>query len=222
MKMLNQRKSILSVSSKLLDAGLIYEGQGNISVFDRESGLVAITPSAVPYNKREVKDICIVDVEGNVIEGEWKPTSETPLHLIYYKKRPGINAVIHTHAPKATVFGIFGSEPMPMVLTEAAMNLGNSVPIAPYARPGSDELAEITLKAVGDGFAAIMAHHGVITVGATLEIAYAASIAVETTAETLIFARAMDREPNPISDQEVKELYKLYQDHKPQKSAKKI
>ena len=121
-----ERENILKHSQMLIDAGLIHNGQGNISVFNREKKLAAITPSAVPYHERDLSDICIVDLEGNLIEGKWKPTSETPMHLIYYKHREDVNAVVHTHAPKSTVFGIIGSEPMPMVL--------NNLPCASAAR----------------------------------------------------------------------------------------
>jgi L-ribulose-5-phosphate 4-epimerase len=219
MKMKDKRNQILNISTSLLDAGLVMEGQGNISIYDRQEGYIAITPSAVPYNQREVEDICIVDLESNLIEGQWKPTSEIPLHLIFYKKRNDVNAVIHTHAPKSTVFGLFDQEQMPMVLTESAIKLGGDVPIAPYARPGTEELAEVTFKSVGDGFAAIMAHHGVITVGQSLEKAYQAAIAVETTAEMLLYAGALGLKPNTLNREEVEELFKLFQGHKPQKSS---
>ena len=217
MKMLEERKEIISVSNRLYKAGLVSEGQGNISVFNRQVGLIAITPSAVPYSQRETRDICLVDLEGNLIEGKWKPTSEISLHLIQYQKRADVNAVIHSHAPKATVFGIIGSKPMPMVLTEAAMKLGRAVPIAPYARPGTVELGEITQLALGDGNAAIMANHGIITVGTTLEGAYQATIAVETTAETLINASALGHEIKALDALEVIELSQLHGKYKPQK-----
>ena len=154
-----------------------------------------------------------------IIEGNWKPTSETPLHLIYYQKRLDINAVIHTHAPKATVFGVIGDDSMPMILTEAATGLGRAVPIAPYVRPGTQELAEVTFGAVGDGFAAIMAHHGLITVGSTLEYAFAATTAAETTAETLILARSMGAKSKALNASEVKALRKMFMGYKPLKGA---
>jgi len=217
MKLLDERKKIIEISQKLLSAGLIHDGQGNISMFDRKSGLVAITPSAIPYEDRVVENICVIDLDGNIIEGDWKPTSETPLHLIYYKKRSDINAVIHTHAPKATVFGVIGNEPMPMILNEAAMCIGGAVPIAPYGRPGTDELAELTCEVVGDGFAAIMAHHGLITVGPTIDLAYMATTAVESTADTIIMARSLGKDPINLPDNEVKTLRKMllgYKSHK--------
>ena len=136
MKLVEQRKKILEITQKLLAEGVIRDGHGNFSIYNRESGLVAITPSAVPYSQRDVEDICVVDLDGNIVEAKWKSTWETNLHLIYYQNREDVNAVVHTHAPKATVFGVIGTDPMPMVLNESAMGIGGPVPIAPYARPG--------------------------------------------------------------------------------------
>lgn len=215
MKLLEERKKILDISQQLLAAGVIHNGAGNISIYNRESGLVAITPSAVPYEDRQVEDICIVDVDGNIVESKWKPTSETPMHLINFKKRSDVNAVIHTHAPKATIFGIIGTDPMPMVLNESAVGIGGAVPIAPYGRPGTDELAEVTSEALGDGCATIMAHHGLLTVGATIDLAYIATVSVETTAGAIILARSMGVEPIAIPDDEVKILRGLLVGYKP-------
>jgi len=218
MLLVEERKKIIEVSNKLIGLGLIQDGHGNISMYNQEAGLAAITPSAVPYSDRNIEDICVVDLEGTIVEGNWKTTSETPLHLIYYKKRPDITAVIHTHALKATVFSVIGNEPMPMILNEAAMGIGGAVPIAPYARPGSEELAEVTCSAVGEGFAAIMAHHGLITIGPTIELAFAATVAVETTADTIIMARSMGIQPNTLNESEVKVLREMYLKHKPRKA----
>lgn len=218
MRLVKERKMILEISLKLIAAGLIHDGHGNFSIYDRETDLVAITPSAVPYDQRDVEDICIVDLDGNLVEGKWKSTWETNLHLIYYRERDDVNAVVHTHAPKATVFGVIGNEPMPMILNEAAMGTGGAVPIAPYARPGTDELAEVTFKATGEGFAAIMAHHGLITVGKNIDYAYIATTAVESTADTLIMARSMGCETIAFSDEEVKILREMFMEgYKPEK-----
>ena len=218
MKLVEERKKILEISKKLVAAGVIQNGQGNVSIFNRENGLVAITPSAVPYKDRELEDICVVDLDGTKVEGKWKPTSETSMHLIYYKKRSDVNAVIHTHAPKATVFGIIGDEPMPMVLNEASTGIGGAVPIAPYGRPGTEELAEVTCEALGEGSAAIMAHHGLITVGSTINLAFIATISVESTADAIIMARSMGKEPIAMPDDEVKILRELMMGYKPRKA----
>jgi L-ribulose-5-phosphate 4-epimerase len=218
MKLHDERTKILEISNKLIAAGLIHDGQGNLSICDRERNLIAITPSAVPYDQRKAEDICVVNLEGNLVEGKWKPTTEILLHLTFYRERKDVNAVVHTHAPKATVFGVIGTQPMPMILNEAAMALGGPVPIAPYARPGTEKLAELTQKSTAEGYAAIMAHHGLITVGADLDLAYFATIAVETSATSIILARSMGNEPIALKDEEVKKLHHAFREgYKPGK-----
>ena len=216
MKLVVERKKILEISGKLLAAGLIHDGQGNISIYNRKNDLIAITPSALPYDQRKVEDICVVDLDGNLLEGKWKSTSEIKLHLVYYRERVDVNAVVHTHAPKATVFGVIESDPMPMILNESAMGIGGPVPIAPYARPGTEELAEVTFNATGDGHAVILAHHGLITVGTSIDQAYIATISVESSASTIIMARSMGCEVVSINEEEVKTLHKIFkEDYKP-------
>ena len=218
MKMEQERTTIIEISQKLLKVGLFHSGQGNISVYNREQGLIAITPSAVPYEDRTPEDVCIVDLEGNLVSGKWKPTSEIQLHLIYYNRREDINAVVHTHAPKSTVFGIIGSESMPMVLNEAAMCIGRPVPVAPYARPGTKELAEVSFESMGGGVAVIMAHHGLTTVGSSLERAFMTSLAVESTAAAIITARSMGREPRELDPDEVSVLWDMFMGYGPKDS----
>ena len=213
------RKKIVETALNLLAEGVIANGQGNLSRFHPESGTLAITPSGVPYRERSPADICVVDLEGNLIEGKWQPTSEMALHLVYYRKRKDITAVVHTHAPYSTVFGIIGEEPLPMVLNEAAMGLGGKVPIAPYGTPGTEELADLTFQATGEGSAVIMAHHGLVTLGTSLENAYTATIAAEATAQAVILARSMGAEVNVIPDQEVKALRSMFLDYGPKKAA---
>lgn len=200
------REEIVNIGLQLLNAGYVHNGQGNISYYDRKENYIAITPSAVPYQERSAKDICVVDIDGNMIEGCWKQTTEHALHMIYYRNRDDVNAVVHTHTPYATVFGIIGKKSMPLVLNEAAIGLGGPLPIAPYARPGTEKLAEVTWQATGQGTGAIMAHHGLVTVGGTLEQAYFSTQAAETTALTIILARSMGEEVNSLPLEEAEEL----------------
>jgi L-ribulose-5-phosphate 4-epimerase len=202
------RKQIVEVGLRMQAAGLAHDGQGNISVFDRESGLVAITPSAVPYDARTPRDVCVIDLKGSLVEGRWKPTSELALHLIFYRKSTETNAVVHTHAPYATVFGIIGEDHMPVVLNEAAMGLGGPLPVAPYARPGTEELAEVTYQAGKDSVGAVMAHHGLLTFGTNLESAIGSTLAAEATARIIILARSMGVQPISIDEAEARLLRK--------------
>jgi ribulose-5-phosphate 4-epimerase/fuculose-1-phosphate aldolase len=212
------RQEILQSSRTLLAKGVISDGQGNLSAYHREEGLIAITPSAVPYQERELRDICVVEPDGSLVDGRWKPTSEMALHLVFYRERPDVEAVVHTHPPYTTVFGIIGSEPMPMVLNEAAMGLGGDVPVAPYGRPGTEELAEITCQAADGGTAAIMAHHGLVTVGGSLQQAAISTIAAEDTARAIILARSMGERVIALEDSEVNVLREMFLGYRPRRS----
>ncbi len=211
------RQALIEFSLRLLESGLLQDGQGNLSVYLPEAEVVAITPSALPYRQRQAEDICLVDLTGKLVEGRWKPTSEMPLHLAFYQQRADVRAVIHTHAPYATIFSVSGEKELPMTLTEATMQLGAPVPVAPYARPGTQELAAITCQAAGEGRAVIMAHHGLVTVGADLNAAFHATLAVEDTARAVLLTRGMGVNPRTLPEKEARALYELYQrNYRPQ------
>jgi L-fuculose-phosphate aldolase len=185
------REKIVEIGLRMVADGLAHGTQGNISALDAESGLLAVTPSAVPYAQRRAEDICVMDLQRRLIEGRWQPTSEVNLHLAFYRRRKDVRAVVHSHALHASVFGVTG-EAIPQVLIESAMCLTGPVPVAAYASPGGEEVAELTADAAGAfGNAVVMAHHGLVTVGDTLEQAYAASLAAETMARVVILARSM-------------------------------
>jgi L-fuculose-phosphate aldolase len=209
-KLADLRQELVDLGKNLVRQGLAHDGQGNLSVFDRESGLVAITPSAVNYAEREAKDICLVDQEGNQIEGRWTPTSEMALHLIFYQRREDVSAVVHTHAPFSSVFSIIGRVEMPMVLSEAAMALGGALQVAPYRRPGTHELADLAEQTCRSAAGVILAHHGLVTVGSNLHLALQATLAAEFTARTLIMARSLGAEALELDDAEVAELRRLF------------
>jgi L-ribulose-5-phosphate 4-epimerase len=188
------REKVIETCLKMLEEGVAHGTQGNVSAFDRESGLVAITPSALSYHIMKPEDICVVALDGKPVESKWKPTSELPLHLIFYNKRTDVQAVVHTHPLYCSTFSAI-NESVPMILNEAAMHLNAPILVAPYARPGSQELAEVTLKSMQpDHLAGIMAHHGLITVGQNLDAAFESTLAAEMTAHIVIMARSMGKE----------------------------
>jgi L-ribulose-5-phosphate 4-epimerase len=206
------RREVLEKAQQIVIDGLAYGAGGNISAQDPESGLIAITPSAIEYAKMSAEDIVIIDEHGKVVEGKWKPTSETPMHTIFYRERDEVHAVVHTHAPYASVFAII-DEPIPMVVTEAALCVGGPVQVAPYTRPGTDELAQVVLDTMGSGVSVLLGQHGMITVGHNLDEAYATTIATEVSARLTIFARSMGAAPLALDLNEVAELRELYLQH---------
>jgi L-ribulose-5-phosphate 4-epimerase len=208
----NLREDVLETALRMLADGIAHTSQGNVSALDRDSGLIAITPSAIPYTEMKVEDVCVIDRARRVVEGRWKPTSEIALHMIFYERREDVAAVVHSHAPYCTVFAVTG-QALPSVLTEAAACLGGEVPLAPYCSPGSEELARAVYDTCGAGPAALMAHHGLVAAGGNLAQAYDATLAAETTARVVIMARSMGLKEislDPLENVVMRSIYLLH------------
>ncbi|HAE60716.1 MAG TPA: class II aldolase [Eubacteriaceae bacterium] len=161
------KKQVLDIAQKAERSGLCKHRAGNFSILDRETGYVAVTPSGIDREEMTHHDICIVDLEANVIESlaGLKPTSELLVHLALYKKRPDINAVAHTHSRFATSFAIV-NKPIPAIVYECAI-LGlkeGYVPVAEYGRPGTVDLADKVAKAAEIADLILMESHGAVAV----------------------------------------------------------
>ena len=213
------RQQVLEAGLNMQKDGVARGAQGNISARDPQSGLVVITPTAIPYERLKPGDLCVLDPQRRQVEGPWRPTSELALHMVFYARRADVHAVVHSHAPYSTVFGIL-LEPLPMALTEAAMLIGGAVPVAAYRRPGSEEVAEVTCAAAGEaGTAVILANHGLVTVGGDLARAYETTLAVENTARLVIMARSTGGRESALSAEEAAAVRKIYlEKYKPGKA----
>lgn len=123
------KKEVYEANMELPKRGLITYTWGNVSGIDRESGYFVIKPSGVDYDKLSPEDMVVVDLEGNVVEGKYKPSSDTPTHLELYKKYPEIGGVVHTHSPNATAWAQAGRS-IPLYGTTHADYFFGSIPCA--------------------------------------------------------------------------------------------
>jgi ribulose-5-phosphate 4-epimerase/fuculose-1-phosphate aldolase len=185
----DQRAAVVQACRELLATGLVRGTSGNVSVRDPASGTIAITPTGLAYPGLRDRDVAVLSVDGDQLDGELRPSSELALHLAIYRARPDVGAVVHTHSPFATTFAVLG-EQIPAV-HYLIVRAGEGVPVAPYARYGTSELAESCVRALGGGFAVLLANHGVVAVGAELAAAMAVAEAVEYTAELAWRARQL-------------------------------
>ena len=160
---------------------------GNLSVFDRASGRMIITPGSYPYEDMTEDDMVAVDLDGNVLEGCRKPSSEWKLHAAIYRAFPGVNAVVHTHSPYATSFAI-NHMAIPVVLYEIAWFLGGDIPVAESAMPGSPEVGENCVKVLKDRNGCLMGNHGAVAMGETLAQAYTRALYIEDAAKAYSLA----------------------------------
>ena len=129
------KKQVLDANLLLPKYGLVTFTWGNVSGIDREKGFVVIKPSGVPYEGMTVEDMVVIDLEGNVAEGRWKPSSDTPTHIELYKAFPECGGIVHTHSRWATTFAQAGRDIPAMGTTQADYFYG----AIPCTRPMTDE-----------------------------------------------------------------------------------
>src|SRR5437763_9111018 len=200
------KQQIGEIGRRVYAKGFAAANDGNITVRlnDRQ---ILCTPTMVSKGFLKPEDICKVDYEGKQLAGTRKRTSEVLLHLAVYKNRPDINAVVHCHPPHATAFAV-AHEPIPKcVLPEVEVFLGE-VPIAQYATPADQRLPNTIVPYVKDCNTILLANHGTVTFGPTLENAYFNSEIIDAYCKILILARQLGR-VNYFTDAQTKELLDL-------------
>lgn len=122
------KKEVLDANLALPKHGLVTFTWGNVSGIDREKGLVVIKPSGVPYDELKLEDLVVLDLDGNIVEGNLRPSSDTPTHLVLYKEFPEIGGIVHTHSPQATSWAQAG-RPIPVFGTTHADYFYGEVPV---------------------------------------------------------------------------------------------
>lgn len=195
---MDTKKTLCRIGRKMKEAGLVAACDGNIS-FRRDDGTIVITPSGVPKGELKPKHLLVVDLDGHVLEGTGKASSESALHLKIYRKREDVRAIIHAHPVTATALTVAGIPFRPDIVTEGALVLG-PVPTVAYAPPGSAELATACAEATEGADVFLMERHGAATVGQDLEQAFYRLETLETVAkmyrDSLIFAAASSQQKN--------------------------
>ncbi len=183
------RAAVLHAARELLAKGLTVGTAGNLSA-RMPDGSICLTPSSLSYEAMTVDDLVICDLDGNVLEGARKPTSEKTLHLECFRRYDHVGAVIHCHPIYATMFAVT-HQPIPAVIEEFIVYVGGDVPCAEYRMTGSDDLGRTVAEALDGKHATLMANHGLLTCGATPEKALHTAELVERTAPVMWGARAI-------------------------------
>lgn len=160
MIMEKERKQLINYGKKLVIEKLTKGTGGNLSIFDRNLGYIAITPSGIDFFEMNEDDIVILDLNGNVVQGENLPSSEWQMHLKLYKTREDIDVVIHAHTMYSTVLACLYEE-LPATHYMIAV-AGKNVKVANYATYGTEELAENAAKAMENRKAVLLANHGIL------------------------------------------------------------
>lgn len=171
MLMKEERKLIVEYGKKLSESGLCPGTSGNISIYNAEKNLMAISPSGIDYFETEAEDVVITDLEANVVDGKRKPSSEWALHTIFYKNKHDIRAVVHTHSVYCTTFAVLG-EPIRAVHYVIGDANTDTIPCAPYCTFGTVQLAEEAIAVCGKSNAVLLGNHGIVTCGTDIKGAF--------------------------------------------------
>ena len=199
------KRAVIAAGKRMLAEGVTIGAWGNISVRD-ETGRVCITPSGMAYGTLTEDDIVVLAPDGTRLEGERKPSIETGLHLAVYAARPDCRAIVHTHPVYSTAFSAMG-EDIPLFLDEAAQQLGDTVRTAEYALPGTPELAENCVRALGPrSMACLLRSHGAVCLGETLDQAFLVSQVLESTARIYGLIRSMGGAFLPLSQEDIRAM----------------
>lgn len=205
----NLRKEVIKAGLQLHEYGLITLTGGNASGRDQETGYVAVTPSGMEYHELTLEDIVIVDLDGNIIDGKRKPSSDLITHLQIYRAKEEINGIIHTHSTYASCFAVL-NECIPVVSTTMANEVGGEVPVAPYAPVGSEELGENVIEKIDNQQAVLLQNHGVLTFGKDVHHALVSAVMFEDAAKVYYLAKNIG-EPIRLPEEEIKRANDLYQ-----------
>lgn len=209
MKLEKERKQIVEYGKKLIDSNLTTGTGGNLSILNKDKNLVAISPSGVGYYQLKKEDIVVIDLNGNIVEGKNKPSSELAMHLAVYKNRKDIFSVVHTHSIFATSIACLNID-LPAVHYMIAV-AGDKVPCAKYASFGTEELAQNAVKSLGSKYKAVLlANHGVLSCGIDIKNAFNIAEEIEYVAEVYFRTKSVG-DPVIIDAAEMERMDKAFE-----------
>lgn len=187
----SDRKAVLEASLWLCEHGFFGSSRGtggNVSARIEGDRLIAVTPSSVKYHDLSPEDICVVDLDGAVVEAKRAPSVETGMHAVIYRSRPDVNAVVHTHQIFGSVFALI-NHPIPALFDEVSFTLGPVVEVVPYGLSGSTDLVNnVAGKLSNNANAYIIQNHGIIALGKSLDKAMLAAELLEKVAHIYCLA----------------------------------
>lgn len=203
-----EKEMVVAFGKKLASSGLTAGTGGNISLYNREKKLMAISPSGIDYFQTLPEDVVLMDLTGKIVEGKRKPSSEWQMHLIYYQKRHDVNAVVHAHSTYSTILSTCQRD-LPASNYLIAIAGGNNVRCAQYATFGTLELAENSFTAMKDRYACFLANHGLLACGYDIQQAFGVAEEIERLAQ-LHYSACLLGEPTILSDDEMNVVLKKF------------
>lgn len=182
------KQALLEKAKESYKLGLVAGTSGNISVYDDETDAMIITPSSIPYETMTLEDLVALKIDGTIVEGFNKPSSEWRMHAQIYKERKDVKCILHTHSPYATGFAVC-HESIPVILIEMVPFIGGDVPVAKFGMPGTESVGIEALKVLKDRKACLLSNHGTLAIGENIDKAFTSSIYLEDAAKIYHIAK---------------------------------
>jgi L-ribulose-5-phosphate 4-epimerase len=205
------REQVSALHAELVRYGLVVWTAGNVSGRVPGHELMVIKPSGVSYDELTPDSMIVCDLDGNVVDGDFAPSSDTAAHAYVYRHMADVGGVVHTHSTYACAWAARG-EPVPCVLTAMADEFGGEIPVGPFALIGDDSIGRGIVETLSGhrSAAVLMRSHGVFAVGKDARAAVKAAVMCEDVARSVHIARQLG-EPLPIPQSDIDRLHDRYQ-----------
>jgi L-ribulose-5-phosphate 4-epimerase len=202
------KEELVKLHLKLPENNLVAWTSGNVSARDPETGLVVIKASGVPYEGMGPQHMVVMDLDGKMVEGDLKPSSDAYSHLYIYRHRADVNGVVHTHSNYATAFALV-NKPIPVVSTALADEFGTAIPCAGFVLIGDEAIGKEVVDHIGKSPAILLKNHGVFTIGKDATSAVKTAVMTEDNARTVWLAMQIGT-PEIIPEADVEKLHHRY------------
>ncbi|MGC1377968.1 MAG: L-ribulose-5-phosphate 4-epimerase [Anaerolineales bacterium] len=202
------KEELVALHLELPKHNLVVWTGGNVSARDAETGLVVIKASGIRYEEMGTEHMTVMDLDGKIVEGNFKPSSDVYTHLYIYKHRPDVFGVVHTHSVYATAFAAV-NKPIPVVLTAIADEFGGPIPCGGFALIGDETIGQVVVGSIGNSPAVLLKNHGVFTIGKNAKAAVKAAVMTEDNAKTVWLALQIGV-PDEIPQDDVDKLHYRY------------
>jgi L-ribulose-5-phosphate 4-epimerase len=202
------KEELVELHLELPKNNLVVWTGGNVSARDAETGFIVIKASGIRYEEMRPEHMVVVDLDGKMVEGDYKPSSDVHSHLYIYKHRPDVGGVVHTHSVYASAFAAV-NKPIPVVLTAIADEFGGPIPCGGFALIGDDAIGKVVVESIGKSSAVLLKNHGVFTIGKNAKSAVKAAVMTEDNAKTVWLSMQIGT-PDEIPPEAVEKLHHRY------------
>ena len=205
------KEELVQLHLELPRNNLVVWTSGNVSARDPETNLVVIKPSGIKFPDLSPENMVVVDIDGNIVEGDHKASSDTASHCYIYRHLPDVTGIVHTHSRYATAFATHGRS-IPCITTAMGDEFGGDIPCGGFALIGGEEIGQVVVETLQGSRSpgCLLQSHGVFTVGPTAEKAVKAAVMTEDNA-AIAWASLMMGEPLTIAQSDIDKLYDRYQ-----------